>query len=74
MENHTSDEQIYIRDKDDNWKHRLMLNKGISCNKAECNFIALDAVEYQKHHTSCDGVSNISIIKCYLKVYKSNHL
>lgn len=57
MEHHTPDQQVNARDKDDNWKDRLILNKEISCNKAECNFVALDAVEYHKHHASCEGVS-----------------
>lgn len=36
----------------------LIWKNGTKCHRLECNFIALDAVEYSKHISSCEGVIN----------------
>lgn len=59
MEHHPSDQPANANlEKEENadWKNRFVINKGINCVKTNCNFIALDAVEYSKHIASCEGV------------------
>lgn len=61
MEHHPPNERSNIEKDDDNAnsnrKNQYVWDKGIKCNKLECNFIALDAVEYSKHISTCEGVS-----------------
>lgn len=59
MEHHPTDKPVNANlEKEDNtdWKNRFVINKGISCVKNNCNFIALDSVDYSKHTANCEGV------------------
>lgn len=59
LEHHPADKPVKANlEKDDSssWKNRFVINKGISCVKTNCNFIALDSVDYSKHTASCEGV------------------
>ncbi|XP_065212541.1 uncharacterized protein LOC135840117 isoform X2 [Planococcus citri] len=60
IEHHPPNERSNIEKDDDNAntnrKNQYVWNNGIKCSKFECNFIALDAVEYSKHISTCEGI------------------
>ena len=58
-EQHTSKVLKSTNGEDDNiWKDRHRLKKGFqfACVKSDCNFVAPDILESQKHSTICEGI------------------